>query len=150
MLQNSLFHILHSTHRARLLPFFFPVLEQIRLLAASQWGSGEAEEKVNTHSVSLHSWKSRGSGESTSTLRLKKKKRNITQKYSYLQFRCLPVSVCVSVSLFRRKSLTCGPGVPLSPGLPGLPLLPCESAKQTLPFDILAARNTATQICYKN
>lgn len=100
MLQNSLVHILHSTHRARLLPFFFfPVLEQFPLLAASQWGSGEAEEKVNTHSVSLHSWKSRGSGESTSTLRLKKKEILLRNIHIYNSDVCLYLFVFQSPCL---------------------------------------------------
>lgn len=146
MLQNSLVHILHSTHRARLLPFFFSCFGAVSAACCKSVGFRRGRGK-GQHSLCVPSFLEvqgfRGIHEHPAI----KKKRNITQKYSYLQFRCLPVSVCVSVSLFRRKSLTCGPGVPLSPGLPGLPLLPCESAKQKLPFDILAARNSATQIC---
>lgn len=150
MLQNSLVHILHSTHGAHLPPFFFSSLFWSSFGCLLQVSGVQARQgKKSTLTLCPFIPGSPGVPGNPRAPCNKKKKRNITQKYSYLQFRCLPVSVCVSVSLFRRKSLTCGPGVPLSPGLPGLPLLPCESAKQTLPFDILAARNSATQICYK-
>lgn len=73
---------------------------------------------INTHSVSLHSWKSGGSGESTSTLRVKTKK--IWFRWSpYLQLRYLFVSFCVSFSLLRKVLSHLGAGDTSVSGLAG-------------------------------
>lgn len=132
MLCNSLVHILHSTQL---------------LCRHFGWIQARQGKKANTHSVSLHSWESRGSGESTSTLQFR-----TTKKEVLLWEKKFIVSVHLCIFVF--QCLCFGENIPVGQG--HLCLRACQVCRcypvsqpqQMLLFGILAVKkNSVTHIC---
>ncbi len=105
------------------------------------------KEKINTHSVSLHSWKSRCSGESTGSLRFKTKTILLRQS-PYLQLRCLYLfqfhTPCLGETLLPE-----GQGHLCLQVYQICRCYPVIQQIHMLPFDVSSARDSTTQICCK-